>query len=116
MELDDKIVHRGTGVVKCDGVPIGRLDVVDFVFEPVGVGGPDRTDRKTCYGTASGVIEDIRVIAEFNTMEPDNVSVELSVEADGEVTHVLLERVEFTDDIPSSGVMTDVEFHGTVSK
>lgn len=116
MELDHNIMHRGTGVVYCEGLVIGRLDVVDFVFEPLGVGGSDRMDRETCYGTASGVLEDTSVIAEFNTMEPDTVSVEISVEADGEVTKVLLEHVEFIEDISSSGVITDVEFHGTVSK
>ncbi|MFH1788517.1 MAG: hypothetical protein ABH834_03975 [Candidatus Altiarchaeota archaeon] len=116
MELDSKTVHSGSGIVKYDGVPIGRLDVVDFVFEPVGIGGPDRMDRETCYGTVSGALEDTSVIAEFNTKEPETVSVEISVEAKGEVVKVLLERVEFIDDIPSSGVFTDVEFHGTLVK
>ena len=112
--LDHGIVHRAKGRVLLAGRDIGVIDVADFVFEPVGVGAPERLNRDTCYGTVSGCLSDTSVIISFNAEEPDTVSLALAVEGGG-VINVVLDGVHFIDDIHSSGEMSDVEFSGTVS-
>jgi hypothetical protein len=113
-ELDRKSVHRGTGIVRREGQIVGQLHEVNFIFENIGQEENGGDNREMCYGTVSGILEDRSVIDEFNTMEPPTVLMEITVEKEGQSITVYLERVEFIDDIPSSGVMEEIEFNGTV--
>lgn len=110
-DIDRNIVHKGSGVVKYRGVQVGVIDVVGFVFHKIGLKTESESEN-TCYGTVSGRLSKLDLVGEFNSLHPTPSTLELAVKNPGGEFRLLIDDVEFIDNIPSNGVLRNVEFHG----
>jgi len=111
-EINRDIVHKGSGPIFYQGEQVGVADEVGFIFHKVGLATESESEN-TCYGTVTGKLTKRELVDEFNSPRPTPSTLDLTVSDPGkEPFHVVIEDVEFIDDIPPNGALKDVEFHG----
>lgn len=106
-KLGSNRIFFGKGRIRYHGEDIGVADEVAFTVTELGLRDSER--ELSCYGTIDGIIKENTLIPELNSPNPTPVDLLLTLE-DGE--KVTLKNVEVIDQIPSSGELKRVEFHG----
>ncbi len=109
-ELSKTDVHRGSGIIKYKGEKIGRADEVYFAFQEVGFKHTPEEEEHSCYGTINGQLDRLDLIAEINPPDPNRITIKALVEG----KEIVIEDVELIDDIPKSGKLEEMEFHGRI--
>jgi len=115
MELDHTKVHEGSGKITHEGEVVGEVERIAFIFQHVGFDLSRGDDDTSCYGTVWGRITDIEIINRLNSPHPVPIVLEVSVGGEAPV-ELSIKDAQFIDDIPHTGELDEVEFHGILIK
>ncbi|MFH1721230.1 MAG: hypothetical protein ABH950_01350 [Candidatus Altiarchaeota archaeon] len=107
VELENNRIYRGKGVFKIEGKECGILEKINFVHSHVGFGG-DNT--KSFYGTVTGKVDDLYA-ARHRRLDIEANVAEVNKEG-AKPFHVIIHNVEFIDELPKTGILKQLEFHG----
>jgi hypothetical protein len=110
--LDTKKLHHGSGRIVYKGGVVGEIKHVDFMMHKLGLSEAGDSTH-TCYGTVDGRITKREIIDDLNGPEP--AKCELIIALEGGEGEVRIVGVEFVDEIPLDGTLSETEFDGTLA-
>jgi len=106
-EFEVRRIYKGDGVFKLDGRQVGQIMEVDFIFQHLGF---DSHNSKSYYGTVDGNLEDYH-LSKKKGLEID-ATVREVVKPNDPAKNIRILNVGFIDEVPRTGILKRLEFHG----